>query len=60
MSNLVPHSKPKILVLCPFDRRQAIARALEDTGGLLVSFALEERGLQTWVVPWESGEKASH
>ena len=49
-----------ILVLCPFDRRQAIARALEDTGGLLVSFALEERGLQTWVVPWESGEKASH
>jgi D-glycero-alpha-D-manno-heptose-7-phosphate kinase len=47
-----------LLCFCPFDRKQAIARAMEEEGGALVTFALEERGLQTWVVPPEDGEKA--
>jgi D-glycero-alpha-D-manno-heptose-7-phosphate kinase len=46
-----------LLCYCPFDRKQAIAGALAEEGGLLVPFALEERGLQTWVVPPENGEK---
>ncbi len=46
-----------LLVFCPFDRKQMIARALEAAGGALVPFALEERGLQTWVVPPEGVEK---
>jgi D-glycero-alpha-D-manno-heptose-7-phosphate kinase len=45
-----------ILIFCPFDRKQAIARALDAEGGTLVPFALEERGLQTWAVPEENGE----
>ncbi|MBM3287803.1 MAG: GHMP kinase [Candidatus Eisenbacteria bacterium] len=47
-----------LLCFCPFDRKQAIARALEGEGGALVPFALEERGLQTWSVPQENGEKS--
>jgi len=46
-----------LLLFCPFDRKQAIARALQGEGGTLVTFALEERGLQTWVVPPEDGER---
>lgn len=44
-----------LLVFCPFDRRQGIARALEEAGGTIVPYALEERGLQTWTVPPENG-----
>lgn len=48
-----------ILILAPFDRRQRIVRALDEEGGKIVPFALEERGLQTWSVPQESGENGS-
>lgn len=37
-----------LLVFCPFDRRRAIAAALEHAGGQLVDFGFEHRGLQTW------------
>ncbi len=46
-----------LLCFCPFDRKQAIARDMEAEGGILVPFALEERGLQTWIVPPEDGER---
>jgi D-glycero-alpha-D-manno-heptose-7-phosphate kinase len=46
-----------LLVFCPFERKLAIARGLEAEGGKLVPFALEERGLQTWTVPPEDGER---
>ena len=45
-----------LLIFCPFERKLAIARALEGEGGRLVPFALEERGLQTWIVPPEGPE----
>lgn len=38
-----------LLVLAPFDRKPAIAKALTAMGGEMVSFAFEERGLQTWI-----------
>lgn len=47
-----------LICFCPFDRKLAVARAMEQDGGALVPFALEERGLQTWIVPPEEGEGA--
>lgn len=49
-----------LLVFCPFERKLAIARALEAEGGRLVPFALEERGLQTWAVPPEDDARGAH
>ncbi len=37
-----------LLVMVPFERRLAIARALEELGGAILPFAFEGRGLQTW------------
>jgi len=37
-----------LLVYVPFDRRPAVARALEALGGAVVPFAFESHGLQTW------------
>ncbi|MDM7913794.1 MAG: hypothetical protein QUU85_00810, partial [Candidatus Eisenbacteria bacterium] len=47
-----------LLLFCPFERRQPVERALEAEGGRIVPFALEDRGLQTWIVPPENGESA--
>lgn len=39
-----------LLVMVPFEKRQAVTRALTAEGGDIVPFAFEGRGLQTWVV----------
>jgi D-glycero-alpha-D-manno-heptose-7-phosphate kinase len=40
-----------LLLFCPFDRRPAVARAMEEAGARVVSFHFEERGVQTWRAP---------
>ena len=40
-----------LLLFCPFDRRPAIADAMEQVGARPVPFHFEERGVQTWRVP---------
>lgn len=37
-----------LLLYCPIEKKQAIARAEVRCGGQVVPFAFEERGLQTW------------
>ncbi len=43
-----------LMVLCPFERRHHIARALEEAGGQVVPFNFDLRGLQVW----EANEEA--
>ncbi len=40
-----------LLVMIPFEGRDAIAGALEAEGAAVVPFAFEGNGLQTWTVP---------
>jgi D-glycero-alpha-D-manno-heptose-7-phosphate kinase len=40
-----------LLLFCPFERRPAIAAAMEEAGARVVRFQFEERGVQTWRVP---------
>jgi len=37
-----------LLLYCPINKKQAIAREMENLGGRSVRFAFEERGLQVW------------
>lgn len=37
-----------LLLLCPFEKRHRIARALEEAGGQAVPFNFDLRGLQVW------------
>lgn len=39
-----------LLLYCQFDKKHAVARALEQLGGQVVEFAFEQAGLQTWEV----------
>jgi len=39
-----------LLLMVPFERKPAVAAALEAAGGRILAFAFEERGLQTWTV----------
>jgi D-glycero-alpha-D-manno-heptose-7-phosphate kinase len=39
-----------LLLYCPFEKRQEVARAMEALGGRPTRFAFEGRGLQTWTV----------
>lgn len=39
-----------LLIYCPIEKKHQIASAMERLGGRVVSFAFEERGLQTWRV----------
>jgi D-glycero-alpha-D-manno-heptose-7-phosphate kinase len=38
-----------LLILCEIDKKHLVAQALESSGGQIVPFAFETRGLQTWV-----------
>jgi D-glycero-alpha-D-manno-heptose-7-phosphate kinase len=42
-----------LLVYCPFDKKHIIATELEKTGGQVVKFGFDEKGLQTWEVDGE-------
>ena len=37
-----------LLIFCPFEKRHKIAAALEEAGGRVIHFGMEESGLQTW------------
>jgi len=39
-----------LLLYCDFDKKHVIAEKLERNGGKIVSFAFENKGLQTWSV----------
>ncbi|MFA5785394.1 MAG: GHMP kinase [Actinomycetota bacterium] len=40
-----------LLLFCPFNRRPAVAQAMEEAGARVVRFHFEERGVQTWRAP---------
>jgi D-glycero-alpha-D-manno-heptose-7-phosphate kinase len=40
-----------LLLFCPFERRPAVAEAMEGAGARVVRFHFEEEGVQTWRVP---------
>jgi len=39
-----------LLLFCPFERRPAIAQAMEDAGARVIKFHFEPNGVQTWRV----------
>jgi D-glycero-alpha-D-manno-heptose-7-phosphate kinase len=39
-----------LLLMVPFEKKAGVARALKTSGGEIVPFAFESRGLQTWTV----------
>jgi len=46
-----------LLFLCPFERRHRIAQSLEETGGQVVPFNFDLRGLQVWEADSGNGDR---